>query len=720
MRQIRFAASVLAALMMVCACQVSASQAGTTEAGTTAEQPAETFAIVTSPDGQIEVRVSSDAGQPRYVVLYKGAEVIAPSLLGLRFAEGADLDRGFAITSVSRGTSDETWEQPWGERRFVRDRHNELAVVLASTSGPERSYTLRVRVFDEGFGFRYEVPDTGARAIVDEITEFRVDPDATAWWTPAGEFNRYEYTYRTTPVRVMSRAHTPFTLRTSAGVHMAIHEAALVDYADMWLDQRRAGILEADLAPRHDGVRVRVDGAFKTPWRAVQIADSAVDLANGSDLYLNLNEPNALGDVSYFKPGKYIGIWWGMHINKYTWGSGPNHGATTENTRRYIDFAAENGFSGVLVEGWNVGWDGDWFNNGDKFRFAQAYPDFDLPALAAYAKARGVQLIGHHETSANITNYENQLEDAFALYAKHGYSVVKTGYVADAGDLTFTDKDGFSRYTWHAGQERVEHDLHVLLRAHAYRLAINVHEPVKDTGLRRTYPNAVSREGARGMEFNAWGTPPNPPEHEAILPYTRMLAGPFDFTPGIFDLMPNGPDNENRVQTTLAKQLALYVAIYSPVQMAADLPENYEARPQAFQFIRDVPADWERSVALQGEVGDFFVMARQRRGGEDWYLGAVSDEAARTLSVPLDFLDAGRTYRAEIYRDGPRADWVSNPYDIIIESREVNAQTVLQLPLATSGGAAVRLVPVQAGVAQAAAESRTPLESPQSTIKTPS
>ena len=689
----RLGVMLIAALGMLSACQLSALPQAAPEVAS------ETGAVisdarVTSPNGRLEILVSSETGQPVYSVCLDGTEIIAPSRLGLRFAEGADLDTGFAIASVSQAAFDDTWEQPWGERRLVRDHHEELAVEFVSTSGPVRAYTLRVRVFDEGFGFRYEVPDTGARSIVDEITEFRVDPDATAWWTPAGEFNRYEYTYRTTPVRVMERAHTPFTLRLpDSGIHMAIHEAALINYAGMWLDQRRAGVLEADLAPRHDGTRVRVAGAFNTPWRAVQVSDDAAGLVNGSDLYLNLNEPNALGDVSYFKPGKYIGIWWGMHIGTYTWGSGPDHGATTENTRRYIDFAAENGFSGVLVEGWNIGWDGDWFNNGDLFSFTEPYPDFDLEGLAAYAAERGVKLIGHHETSGSITNYENQLEDAFQLYAENGYSVVKTGYVADASDLKFIDEDGFARYTWHASQERVVHDLHVLKRAHEYGLAIDAHEPVKDTGLRRTYPNAVSREGARGMEFNAWGSPPNPPEHQAIIPYTRLLAGPFDFTPGIFDLIPYGPDNENRVPTTLAKQLALYVTIYSPIQMAADLPENYEARPEAFQFIRNVPTDWERSVALQGEVGDFIVMARQRRGGDDWYLGAVTDEVARTLTVPLDFLQPGRTYHAEIYRDGPGADWQTAPYDITIETREVTAETVLTLPLATSGGAAIRLVP---------------------------
>lgn len=650
----------------------------------------------TSPEGRLRITLSTPAGQPTYHASLDGREVIGASRLGLRFSEGADLDTGFALSGIERASGDETWTQPWGERRNVRDHHNELVASFRSVSGPDRSFRLRVRVFDDGFGFRYEVPDTGERAIVDEITEFTVPGDATAWWTPAGEFNRYEYIYRTSPVSRMERAHTPFTLRLPGdGPYLAIHEAALVDYSGMWLDQRRAGKLEADLAPRHDGVRVRVDGAFTTPWRVVQVAGDAPGLVNGSDIYLNLNAPNKLGNVDYAQPCKYVGIWWGMHINAYTWGSGPDHGATNENTRRYIDFAAEHGFCGVLVEGWNIGWDGDWFNNGDLFRFAESYRDFDLPALADYARERGVRLIGHHETSGNISNYEDQIDEAFNLYERHGVRSVKTGYVADASDLKFIDEDGFARYTWHAAQERVRHDIRVLEKAHEHGIAINAHEPVKDTGLRRTYPNAMTREGARGMEFNAWGSPPNPPEHTAILPYTRLLSGPMDFTPGIFNLMPHGEDDENRVPTTLAKQLALYVVIYSPIQMAADLPENYEARPEPFQFIKDVPVDWEESVALQGEVGDFIVMARKDRDTDDWYLGAVTDKEARTVTIPLDFLEQGRNHTAEIYRDGEDTHWKTNPYPVTIEQRSLTSFDTLTLPLAAGGGAAVRFKPTR-------------------------
>ena len=651
-------------------------------------------AAVSSPSGAITLTVTAPEGLPSYAIAFRGEQVVEPSRLGFRFAEGPNLERNLALTNVVTTQNDATWEQPWGENRFVRDRYDGLIATFTDLEDPQRTYELEVRMFDAGAAFRYRVPGRGERVILDELTEFHVGAEPTAWWTPAGEFNRYEYIYETTPVGDTVVSHTPFTLRREGGVHMAIHEAALVDYSGMWLDQTRSGVLEAQLAPRYDGSKVVVEDGFTTPWRVVQIADDAPGLITGADIYLNLNEPNALGDVSYVKPGKYVGIWWGMHIGVNTWGSGPTHGATTENTKRYIDFAAEHGFIGVLVEGWNVGWDGDWYHNGDVFSFTEAYPDFDLPELSAYAAEKGVRLIGHHETSGNISNYEDQLEAAFDLYEAHGVRVVKTGYVADAGDLKYVGPDGHARFTYHDAQEAVDHHLRVIKAAHKRGIAINPHEPVKDTGLRRTYPNWVSREGARGMEYNAWGSPPNPPEHLAILPFTRMLSGPMDFTPGVFDLMPNGPDSENRIETTLAKQLASYVVIHSPVQMAADLPENYEARPEALQFIKDVAADWEETLALQGEVGEFVVMARRERGGPEWFLGAITDENARDIETPLSFLEPGVRYRAEIYRDGPDADWRSNPYALTIESKEVTAESKLSVRLATSGGLAVRFVPL--------------------------
>jgi alpha-glucosidase len=356
----------------------------------------------------------------------------------------------------------------------------------------------------------------------------------------------------------------------------------------------------------------------------------------------------------------------------------------------YMDFAAKYGFDGVLVEGWNIGWDGDWFHNGDLFSFTEPYPDFDIGAVSEYGLGKGVRLVGHHETSGNVTNYANQMADAFDLYESLGVRQVKTGYVADGGRIKRVDENGGAHYEWHDGQFTVGQYLLSVTEAAKRKISINTHEPIKDTGLRRTYPNWISREGAKGQEFNAWGNPPNHPEHTAILPYTRMLSGPMDFTPGIFNLTFQGMDSKQRVQTTLAKQLALYVVLYSPIQMAADLPENYGKHPDAFQFIVDVPTDWEESIAVAGEVGDFVAFARKERGGEDWYLGALTDEEARKLSIPLSFLEKGVTYTAQIYRDGEDAEWLKNPYSIIIENRPVSRDDTLTLPLATSGGAAVR------------------------------
>lgn len=653
-------------------------------------------AEVHSPDGEIVVSVITHKdGSPWYSVRFRGETVVHESRLGLRFREQHAFEDGFRIANTETFSADTRWEQPWGERRLVTDRHNELLVELESVEEPARRFSLRVRVFDDGLGFRYEVPEQpgyGRVDIVEELTQFHLPPKATAWWIPGRRYNRYEYLYRTTGLDAIHLAHTPMTLRLASGVHLSLHEAALVDYAGYVLDHKRPNVFQTNLTPWSSGIRVKTETPFKTPWRTIQVSPDAVGLLNSS-LILNLNEPNALGDVSWVEPGKYVGIWWAMHIGTRTWGSGPIHGATTGETKRYIDFAAEYGFDGVLVEGWNIGWDGDWYANGDVFSFTEAYPDFDLEEVTSYAAEKGVRLIGHHETSGSVTNYERQMEDAFALYESLGVRTVKTGYVADAGDLKRVDENGVAHYEWHDGQFSVSHHLRVIKAAAEHHISINPHEPVKDTGLRRTYPNWITREGARGQEYNAWSDPPNPPEHAAILPYTRMLSGPMDFTPGIFDLMPKGEDAASRVQTTLAKQLALYVVLYSPIQMAADLPRNYLERPDAFQFIVDVPTDWEESIALAGEVGDFVVFARRERGGEDWYVGALTDEHARDLSVPLDFLVPGTTYTAEIYRDGDEAHWKTAPYDIVIETREVASDAVLDLPLAPGGGAAVRLHP---------------------------
>ncbi|MGB0947797.1 MAG: glycoside hydrolase family 97 protein [Pseudoalteromonas marina] len=655
-------------------------------------------ATLQSPNGNIKITISDELTTPSYSIDFKNKPVINSSALGFKFKQQAPFSEGFKITHTQQNTQNTQWQQPWGERQTVTDNHNEVAVTFKKPQGGV--FTVKFRAFNNGIGFRYEIPKQPGFEnieITKELTEFAIadSQSATAWWIPARGWNRYEYVYNTTPVNDAPLVHTPFTFKNKEGVHVSIHEAALVDYAGMTLNQRRPGVFQADLTPWSDGIAVKKQGAFNTPWRTIQIGSKAVDLIN-SDIILNLNEPNKLGDVSWVKPGKYVGIWWGMHINTQTWGSGEKHGATTQTTKYYMDFAAEYGFDGVLVEGWNIGWDGDWFFNGDVFSFTQPYDDFDIEELTRYGKQKGVQLIGHHETSGNVTNYRNQMEDAFALYEKSNVSQVKTGYVADGGNIKRIDENGIARHEWHDGQFMVNEYLYNVKLAAKHKISINTHEPIKDTGLRRTYPNWIAREGARGQEFNAWGTPPNPPEHIPMLAFTRMLAGPMDFTPGIFDMGFNGlGEDTNRPQTTLAKQLALYVVLYSPIQMAADLPKNYLAKPDAFQFIQDVPTDWQQSIALDGEVGDFIVFARKERkrdkySGNDWYLGAVTDEKARTIEVKLDFLEKGKKFEAHIYQDGKNAEWKNNPYDLSIEKRMVTANDKLTLTLATSGGTAIR------------------------------
>ncbi len=647
---------------------------------------------VASPDGRNVVSVGVRAGKLYYSLDRDGRKVVLPSRLGFTFRTAPPLGEGLTIVGSSRNAVDHTWEQPWGEVARVRDHHNELTVSVQEPAAPGRRFDVVVRVFDDGLGFRYVFPEQDALrsfVITDELTEFYLATDARAWWIPANDpTHRYELMYGSSPMTTLPEVHTPLTMETYDGLYLVIHEANLVDYAAMNLTSSRDRHLRVTLTAWADGAKVYGQTPFVTPWRTIQLADRAEDLVP-SVLGLNLNPPNALGDVSWVEPMKYVGIWWAMHINKWTWASGPRHGATTEHTRRYIDFAADNGFGGVLVEGWNLGWDGDWIANADSFSFTQPYPDYDLPGLADYAKRRGVVLIAHNETSMGVENYERQLEDAFDLYQRLGIRAIKTGYV---GDKT---AQGHA----HHGQYMVRHWRKVIEAAARRGIMLNVHEPIKDTGERRTYPNMMTREGARGQEYNAWaGDGGNPPEHETILFFTRLLAGPMDFTPGVFDiLVASGdgtprPPEAARLRTTLAKQLALYVVLYSPMQMAADLPENYEGQP-AFQFIKDVAVDWEETRVLEGRIGDYVVVARHERGGPAWFIGAITDEEARTFEVPLSFLPAGQRFIAEIYADGEGAHWLTNPFPITISSRPVDAGTTLTLRLAPGGGQAIRLRP---------------------------
>ena len=654
---------------------------------------AEEVAAATSPDGSIRValRINGE-GRVGYTVARGGASLIDESHLGFLFTDAPQMLRNFAMVGqATTRDADATWEQPWGEWRTIRNHYRELDATFEEKSALHRRMEVQFRIYDTGIGFRIrfpQQPNLKTAHIAEELTQFAVHGDGTAWWDPAFESNREEYLFNRTPIREIATAQTPMTLRLADGTHLSFHEAALVDYSAMNIARVQGTMLKAVLTPSSQGAKVVRDTPFETPWRTIAISSDAKSLyAGANQLILNLNEPNRLGDVSWVRPRKYVGIWWGMHLDTQSWATGPKHGATTANAISMIDFAAKNKIPGLLIEGWNKGWDGDWFANGRDFSFTEPAADFDLPRIAAYARSKGVHIIGHHETSANIAHYEEQMGAAFDQSQRLGIDSVKTGYVSDAGGAQARRADGGIAYEWHEGQVMVNHHLKVVTEAAKRHIAIDAHEPVKDTGLRRTYPNWVSREGQRGQEYNAWGVPKNPPEHEANLFFTRMTSGPMDFTPGVVSLKGRGGTD---IQSTVAKQLALYLILYSPIQMAADLPENYEANPVAFDFIRMVPTDWDDTRVLGGEVGDFVVVARKERGKADWYLGATTNADARDVSAPLDFLTPGKRYTAMIWRDGPTAHFGAAGKDMIYEERQVTSRDMLALHLAPGGGAAVR------------------------------
>ncbi len=663
---------------------------------------------VASPDGDLLVRFALHDGTPTYAVTRRGESLILPSKMGFELADGVSLAEGFGIASLRRAGADTTWTQPWGECRVVRDHHNELAVRLQQPGDDGKTLVIVFRVFNDGVAFRYvlpEQPNLDDVVIADEATQFALAGDWPSWWIPAFGDTRYEYIYSNTPISETDNVHTPVTLKANDRTYVSFHEAALVDFSSMALQNRGDNTLKANLYPWSDGMRVRGEAPMKSPWRTIQVGDTPSDLVE-SNLILNLNEPSELEDAEWVKPGKYVGVWWAMHVGRSTWGPGDKHGATNENVKQMIDFAGKHGFDGVLVEGWNRGWDGDWMRNGHKFSFTEPFPDFDMDELSRYGAQHDVYLVGHHETAGAIPNYEGQLDDAFAYYQKHGVKAVKTGYVEFGAGIERRDAQGVEHNEWHHGQYMVRHHQRVVETAAKHKLMVVAHEAIKDTGLRRTWPNFISRECARGQEYNAWsGDGRNPPEHVTVLPYTRMLSGPMDFTPGVFDITLESGDSPNdRIPSTLAKQLALYVVIYSPMQMACDFPEVYERHRDAFQFILDVPTDWERTLALDGAIGEYAVIARQEREGDIWCLGAVTDEQGRTLETPLSFLDSGRRYEAQIYRDADDADWWKNPTSYTIETRDVDASTVLSIRLAPGGGQAIRFVPKDQAAGRIATE----------------
>ncbi len=635
-----------------------------------------------SPDGKNHIVFILKDGKPFYRVIRNGRTVVDTSGLGFELKDMPPLSEGFKMEKATLTGNYDRWEPVWGQRNRIRDHHSHLKITLEEQEDPGRILELEFKAFDDGVAYRYSVPEQDGLSRVEitrELSELRFTEDFSAWWIP-GDYDNHEFLYKNTLLSRIDSANTPLTMESADSLCLSIHEAELINYPEMRL--RRSAeeplTLLCDLVPWPDGVKAKVDVPFKTPWRTIQLSDNAAGLIE-STLILNLNEPDSLKDNSWIRPMKYIGIWWGMHIGKYTWAKGPKHGATTENAKKYIDFASENGIPGVLVEGWNKEWE-NWVD-GVEFPMTEAYDDYDLEDVAAYAKNKGVYLIAHNETAGNAEWYEKEVDKAFALYEELGIHAVKTGYVGKIRPLG----------QYHHGQWMVNHQQMIIEKAVKHQLMIDAHETVKATGLERTWPNFMTREWGRGNEYEAWSEG-NPPEHTCILPFTRVLAGPFDYTPGIIGIYFKEYKPDNRINTTLAKQLALMVVIYSPLQMAADLPENYEGHP-AFQFIRDVPADWDDIKVLNGKIGDYVTIARKKKGA--WYIGSITDESPREFTFKLDFLEEKLNYEAVIYADGPGADWISNPLEYVIEKKFVKKDDEFVMKLAAGGGQAVAIKPVE-------------------------
>ncbi len=678
---------------------------------------------VSSPSGKIVLNFKlSASSQPTYAVNYKAKSVVVTSDLGIKLKDKPALDANFEIQSSKNSTFNESWKPVLGEQASIVNHYNELVVGLIQ-KGTNVKVNLVFRAFDEGVAFRYDFPkqkELNYFIISDESTQFNLTENNKVFWLP-GDFDSNEYEYNETKFSEIDNSkinmnngigvksipgkytvQTPLMMKSPSGLYLNIFEAAVVNYPVMHLKADVTNYkLKSELVPNAIGDKAYLQTPCVSPWRTIMISDDARDIV-GSKMILNLNEPSKIDDTSWIKPMKYVGIWWEMHVGNSTWdyagsqnattdfgtklASSGRHGATTENTKRYIDFAAKNGFDGVLVEGWNEGWE-DWSGNWKEevFDFVTPYPDFDIAAISAYAKAKNIKMIMHHETSGSVANYERRLDRALENMVKYNYPAVKTGYVGKI----------IPRGEFHDGQTMVNHFEHVVRRAADYKLMVNSHESSHPTGYGRTYPNYVAAEAARGTEFNAWSVG-NPPMHETILPFTRQLGGPMDYTPGIFEIKMSHYDKKKteQVHTTLAKQLALYVTMYSPIQMAADLPENYEKYPDAFQFIKDVAVDWDDSKYLQAEPGDYLTIARKAKGNQSWFLGAITDENARQTEIKLDFLSKGKKYKATIYEDAKDADWKNNPIAYTIRTIEVTSNSKIKLSLAPGGGTAISFEPI--------------------------
>ncbi len=670
---------------------------------------------VQSPSKNIEVSFQLlEDGTPAYIADFNGERVIDTSKLGFDFKGIASIKNSFQIANVKERSFNETWKMPWGEASEVVNSYNEIIVTLKNPKIEMSEFLVYFRVYDDGIGFRYEFPrqnNLDSIIVLDENSEFNLTGNHTCWWIP-GDWDIYEHLYsktKLTEIDALSKANhgslaqtyipenavnTPVTMRTSSGIHLSFHEANLTNYPGMTLkiDKENLQFVSELVGSKRNGYKAKVELPFKTPWRTIQITKKATELID-SKLIVNLNEPNKLGDVCWFTPTKYMGIWWEMHVGKSQWSYSSNgkphgmHGATTENAKAFIDFASENGIGGLLVEGWNTGWE-HWIGFEERegvFDFVTLYSDYDLEEVVRYGRDKGVELIMHHETSAAPRTYEQQLDTTFALMQRLGIHTVKTGYVGKI----------IPKGEYHHGQWMVNHYRKVIETAAKYDVAINAHEPIKATGIRRTYPNAISREGLRGQEFNAWASDGgNPPNHLPTVAFTRMLAGPIDFTPGVFNIKLEPYKKDNQINTTLAQQLALYVVIYSPIQMACDLIENYENQP-AFQFISDVGVDWDNSISLNGEVGEFVTIARKEKASENWFVGSITNEEVRDITIDFVFLDSEIKYDATIYQDGKNAHWNDNPTEIEIRKIEITKNSKIDFHLAAGGGVAISLIPIK-------------------------
>ena len=633
--------------------------------------------MVSSPDGTVTVAVGVKANKPYYTVKYCGKTLVAPSHLGYLLDNGK-LGEDTKMTGRHYDEKDETWTQTWGEDSEVRNHYNELTVNFQERIG--RRMNVVFRVFNDGVGFRYILPSISKGekyCILDELTEITLAHDAKAWSIPTNHTEYFEGIYTSDQLSRKDTVCTPLTIEYEDSLFLTIHEAALEDYASINLTPRPAAggmkLLTA-LSPWQSGVKVYCEGETKSPWRTIIIGKTAGDLIT-SRLMLNLNEPSKIEDTSWIEPGRYIGIWWSIHKKQNTWEMGPTHGATTQNIKRYIDFAARHGFSGVLAEGWNPGW-----GQGEQISYLKTYPDFDIEEVCNYALKKGVRFIGHTETWGNTKLLEEQMDSAFAWYSRLGIRAVKTGYVGHFFDGKEQAKSQYG----------IRHYRKVIETAAKHHIMIDNHEPAMPTGIQRTWPNLMTQEGVRGQEYNAWDVKGgNPPSHTVTLPFTRCLAGPTDFTPAIFNF--SEVVKGTHPHSTLAKQLAEFVVIYSPLQMAADAIENYEDQP-ALTFIESCPTTWSKTLVPNGEIGKYVTIARKERGGDRWFIGSITNEQARQIDLPLSFLDADCRYLAIIYEDGPDADYQTNPYPMTIRQLEVNNQTTLRLELARSGGAAIRIV----------------------------